>query len=310
MNGEATSTKRVPIEEIFTLPLLEHAQQVAFPWGVDEPLNATKVATVFFGDHESTGEWDVPEVKATLKKLADIGIDNIRLDDFPEFVITASAEHGELSAWQRNMGMILTLDQGALHVCKGVNARYIFHFFQLITVHSVKKITHYGTAHLTDWEAAGVDKNQAILRSLTMIAALIHSENIEDHNHHQRLIDQLRKEYESLTKTRDPYRQSFAQDSEDIYLYLRMLEEGPPLGKGVHMHDLVYWLMRYYKSHIAFLRHFGRSPFRNVAVGRDDAEGEVEWLRMHGVEWTEEDEMVREMIKEDVEKGRWRPLEL
>ena len=243
-------------------------------------------------------------------KLAEIGIENIRLDDFPEFVRSASVEDGELSAVERNLGILLTLDQGSRCLCKGVNTRYIYDFFEHITTHTVKFIVSRGMAHLDDWEAAGIDRNQAITRSLAMLSTLVHSEKTEDHEWYLHLTEQLRKEYEKLTRTHDPYLETLSQDLEDIHLYGRLLAGGPPEGKNIRMHDFVYWLMRYYTSHIAYMRHFGRSPFRNVAVGRDDAEGEVEWLRSVGVERTEEDEEARELIKDDVQNGRWRPLEL
>jgi hypothetical protein len=89
-----------------------------------------------------------------------------------------------------------------------------------------------------------------------------------------------------------------------------MFEEGPPQRRGVHMSDVVYWMMRFYTSNIAFLRHFGRSPFRNVAVGREDSEEEIQWLKTLGVHRTQEDEEARAMVREDIANGQWRPLQL
>lgn len=310
MSGESPTTSRVSVADIFTPQLLEYAQQITFPWDLDKPLNANQVGQAFFSDHDPTEEWNVPEVRSALMKIAAIGIENVRFDDFPDFVLGAASDGGALAAWERNSGVIVTLDQGARYVCKGVNARYVYEFFQPIALHTIKTVAGQGMAHLRDWEAAGIDRNQAMIRALTSLGALIHSENVDFQDFHQWYISQLRKEYESLTRTTDPYRESLDRDSEDIDLYAQMIKEGPPQGKGVHMHDLIYWSLRYYTSHIAFLRHFGRSPFRNVAVGRDDAEGEAEWLRRCGVERSEGDEKVREMIKEDRKNGRWRSLEL
>jgi hypothetical protein len=69
-------------------------------------------------------------------------------------------------------------------------------------------------------------------------------------------------------------------------------------------------LMRYSSAPMAVTRKFGRSPIRNVAIGRDDAEGEVDFLNKIGVGRTEGDEIVRQKIKEDIAAGRWEPLEL
>lgn len=312
MNGSSTSPQELHVHEIFTDSLLEYAQRLVFPWDLDKPLNGVAVGQGLFKHARPTSEWDTPEVKAALMKLADIGFDKIRqnLDEFPEFVREASVDDGDISAPDRNIGMILILDQGARYVCKGVNARYAYDFFQEIPVHTIKYITTRGMAKLEEWEFAGVDKDQAIIRAIIMLGALVYSEKPKDHEDHLRLIEGLRKEYERLTRTRDPFRQSFSQDIQDVELFGRMLEEGPPQWKGVHMSDVVYWMMRFYTSNIAFLRHFGRSPFRNVAVGREDTEEEIQWLKTLGVHRTKDDEETRAMIKEDIANGKWRPLEL
>ena len=311
-NGTSNPSRQLQVQDIFSDKLCEYAQSILFPWELDRPLNADQVGRTLFSHKSPTSEWDVPEVKAALMKLAELGIEKIRdnIDEFPEYVRAASVDNGDLPAPDRNLGIILTLDHGARYLCTGANSRYAYEFFQPIPVHTIKSITSQGIAKLSEWEAAGVDKHQAIIRALTMLGCLVHSEDPEDHELHLHYVEGLRKEFERLTHTQDLYRQSFAQDIKDINLYGRMLEEGPPQGKVVHMYDVVYWMMRYYTSHVAYLRHFGRSPFRNIAVGRKDTEEEVQWLQELGLDRTKEDEEARDMIREDIENRRWRPLQL
>lgn len=312
MNGASESPRELQVHEIFTDSLLDYSQSVVFPWDLDKPLNGAAVGQGLFKHARPTSEWDTPEVKTALIKLAEIGLDKIRqnLDEFPKFVRKASVDDGDISAPDRNIGMILILDQGARYLCRGVNARYAYEFFLQIPIHTIKYITARGMATLEEWEFAGVDKHQAIIRALIMLGALVHSESSGDHEQHLRLTEGLRKEYERLTRTRDPFRQTFSKDIQDIDLHGRMLEEGPPQWKGVHMFDVVYWMMRFYTSNIAFLRHFKRSPFRNVALGREDTEEEIEWLKTLGVDRTHEDEETRAMVREDIANGQWRPLQL
>ncbi len=73
--------------------------------------------------------------------------------------------------------MMLILDQGARFLCKGVNARYAYEFFQQIPIHNMRYIAGIGMASLEDWEYAGVDKDQAVTRAIIMLGALIHSED-------------------------------------------------------------------------------------------------------------------------------------
>lgn len=65
--------------------------------------------------------------------------------------------------------------------------------------------------------------------------------------------------------------------------------------------------MRYFTSHVAYVHWFGRSPFRNCAVGKEDQSGEKEWLGCCGVEVDEE---VGEKVKDDVERSVWMELEV
>lgn len=312
MNGATPRRKDLRVREIFTSPVLEYALSIVYPWPPDKPLNAPEVGQKLFKHSRPTPDWDDPNVKTALVRLSEVGIDKIsqRLDQFPEWVRDAGDDEDELSAPDRNMGMILILDQGAKHVCKGVNARYAYEVFERIPIHSVRYITDRGMASLKDWEAAGMDKDQAIIRVIIMLGTLVHSEDPANHDAHLRLAEAMRKEYEHLTRTHDPYRQTLAQDLQDIDLYGRLLSEGPPEDRSVHISDVVYWMMRFYTSHIAFLRHFGRSPFRNVAVGRMDTDEELQWLKQLGISRTNEDADVREMIRQDIDNGRWRPLEL
>lgn len=311
-NGTSRSQTQLQVQDIFSDELCEYAESIVFPWDLDRPLNADVVAQRLFSQHNPTPEWDVPEVKAVLVKLADFGIEKIRdnIDEFPEYVRAASVDDGDLPASDRNLGIILTLSLGARYVCTGVNSRYAYEYFHQIPIHTIKYITSRGMAKLSEWEAAGIDKQQAIIRVLMMLGCLVRSEDSEDHETHLRLVEELRKEYEHLTHSQDPYRDTFSQDVQDVNLLGCMIEEGPPQGKIVHMYDVIYWLMRWYTSHVAYQRHFGRSPFQNVAAGRNDTEEEIQWLKNLGVNRTKEDEDARNQIKQDIDNGRWRPLQL
>lgn len=310
MNGDSPRTNHLQVKEIFTNELCDYAQSVVFPWGMDKPLTGSAVAQALFTHHQRGPGWDVPIVKDALMRLAKHSVDRIQehINEFPAFVLGEDSDDEAMSAPDRNIAIILTLDQGARYLCKGVGSRYAYEFFLQVPVHAIKFITTRGMARLSDWEAAGVEKNQAIIRALVMLGTLVHSEDPENHEIHLRRVGDLRGEYEQITRTQDPYRNNFEDDLKDVDLYGRMHDEGPPQSRN--MSDVVYWMMRYYRGHVAYLRHFGRNPFQNVARGRKDTEEELEWLRGVGVTRSEDDEKAREAIREDIDNGRWRPLQL
>ena len=92
---ETNGTARVPVAEILPPDLLQYAHDITFPWDLDKPLNASKVGQWFYGEHDPSSDWDVPEVKNALLKLAALGSDEIRFEDFANFVRNAHPEDGD-----------------------------------------------------------------------------------------------------------------------------------------------------------------------------------------------------------------------
>jgi uncharacterized protein (DUF924 family) len=156
----------------------------------------------------------------------------------------------------------------------------------------------------------GLQYSHAAPRVATLMAPLCHSEDLKMQQLHLCVTEDFRCEYEALSGTADPHRKTKTSDMRDIYLMADLLERGPPQGPSVVMSNFVYWIMRYFTSHVAYVTAFQRSPFRNVAVGRDDAAGEAAWLQKYGIVWTKADEIVRGHIRTDRQKGRWTPLDL
>ncbi len=75
----------------------------------------------------------------------------------------------------------------------------------------------------------------------------------------------------------------------------------------MRIEQFVYWILRYFTAHVAFVRWFGRRPTGNVALGREDNPGEGQWLGLVG---TGDDDGVMKDVRRDVERGFWRDLEL
>lgn len=298
---------RESITDILPPRLLQHIHHIVFPWPTDAKLNGTDVGRLFFLHPALSLLWNKSDIKQSLINLADIGTDDIDLDDLVSTVISF-----DINKWKLLLGAVLLLDQAPCYLCKGTDARYTYHLYDLLALCLINNLIHTHPEWLTiaGWQVTGLSDDHVVLRILMLLAPLVHSEDLADQHMHLQLTEDLRTESERRTKALDPYRASFLEDLKDVGLIDRLLTQGPPQGSHVRVFDFVYWLMRYYTSHVSYVVHFGRSPFRNIAVGRDDASEETQWLRLNGVFWREEDENVRRKIKADIQAHAWTPMQL
>ncbi|KUJ09493.1 uncharacterized protein LY89DRAFT_288940 [Mollisia scopiformis] len=293
------------ISGILTPSLIGYANDITFPWPLDSKLDGSDVGDVFFRT-DSAPLWTTPPVKDALISLSKIGLSNIHSKD----IISVLGSPKQPTFLHNAVGVILILDQGPRNLFKGIHARYIYDYFGILarnlTSYLVSLPPFHNPFNLQTWLNAGIELSHALLRISMLMAPLCHSDDRKDHMLHLKLTENVRSFYEEATRTKDPYRGSFSKDLKDIYLFANILNQGPPQGT-VSIEQFVYWIMRYFTSHVVYVDWFARSPFRNCAVGRDDKEGEKEWLRYCGVK---NDEMVREKVKEDMGRGVWTPLEI
>jgi uncharacterized protein (DUF924 family) len=70
------------------------------------------------------------------------------------------------------------------------------------------------------------------------------------------------------------------------------------------MTQFVYWMMRYFTTHDPIVRTFGRSPWRNAVVGREDTEPETEWLKKCDAARSDADDEVRRKVARDIAEGK------
>lgn len=292
------------LSKIFTPGLIDYVHQITFPWPLDSQLDGAEVGDIFFRK-DARPLWRVQGVKSALLSLSRIKITN-------EDLIFVLGLPSNPSFLRNAVGVILILDQAPRYLCKGIHARYIYDYFGILARDLTSYLLSLATQNpfnIQVWLDAGYEVSHAFLRISMLMAPLCHSDDSKDHKLHLKLTGDVRAFYERSTSTRDPHRATFDEDAKDIYLFANILQQGPPQGEegSIGIEQFVYWIMRYFTAHVAYVTWFGRSPFRNCAVGRDDKEGEKEWLLYCGVE---SDEMVRKKAGVDVKKGVWTPLEV
>ena len=298
--------------EILTPHLLKYTLDITFPWPLSEPLDGIIVGQRMFGDYDAYPDWHTEEVKNALVALSELhDINGYHLLDT---LLPPDQEKLQLVDYERVVGLVLLLDQGSRYVCtQGANVRYIYHFFGVLADTISKILLQEGRAtilNLNSWADVGISLDHAILRALMLLAPLIHSDHPDDVQMALDATEELRVQYERRTGTQDPHRATKQDDVRDEFLMAALLKAGPPRDENVGIEDFVYWIMRYYTSHIAYVTRFGRSPIRNIGVGRADGVGEVEWLRKMGITRNAEDERIREHIKGDIQRDKWTPLAL
>ena len=155
-----------------------------------------------------------------------------------------------------------------------------------------------------------------MMRKYWFYASLIHSEHIEDHEIVDTKVDEMRKEIEAYTGTRDPARDTKEEDDKDTSLLARLIGPlgGPPDDPNVTFSDFMYWIFRIIDAHTPIVKKYGRYPRSDRLMGREDIQTEEEKeylkkneeLRMPKSAFTDEEaRIIAEMVKE----GRWDPLE-
>jgi hypothetical protein len=307
-----------PLDAIITPGLLSYTNEITFPLPIESKLDGAEVGRIFFA-YDATTEWSSRIVKEAVLSLSKLGLENIKTEHL--ISLLGNPAQSLPKFWHKAVGLILLLDQAPRHLCKGVHARYTYAYFSIPARNIVRHLLSLPRAQnpfiLQPWTEAGVEINHAFLRIAMLLAPLDHSDVPADHELHLRLEGKIRGFHGSVMRLRDPYFPHIAKDLKDIYLFPNLLKEGPPqrrgtgpgrgVGGGVRIEQFVYWILRYFTAHVAFMRWFGRRPTGNAALGRENNPGKGEWIGLVGAE---DDDAVREEVKRDVERGVWRELEL
>lgn len=309
---------RTRLAKILSSDLLDYTSRITFPWDLTEELDGSEVGNIFFR-HDAADDWDCPLVREALMDLSKLRTAHIHAEDLLTVIKSQIKPERQTSPnfqlLDKTCGLILFLDQAPRILCKNtLNARYTYEFFDILALQLSDYLVQLPIAESPfmpfSWQTAGVTTQHAALRISMLMAPLCHSEDLAVQRLQLAVTEEFRQEYERLTGTHDPHRSTKHKDLTDVYLMAGMLRNGPPRGSQVFMWEFVFWILRYFTSHFAYIESFGRSPFRNVAVGRDDTVHEAEWLQEYGVKWTVKDEKVRKKIKAAHQCNTWDPLEL
>jgi uncharacterized protein (DUF924 family) len=133
----------------------------------------------------------------------------------------------------------------------------------------------------------------------------MHSKYIDDHERRLALAEQMRRDVEAHTYTRNPNRATAPEDNKDIYLFSKIVELYPTTLE-TQMTDFVFFLLRvdHHDVHTSIISHFGRYSYRNEFLGRLSMKKEQQYLETidHFLEIS--DKKSAKNIREHIKAGR------
>jgi hypothetical protein len=194
-----------------------------------------------------------------------------------------------------------------------MDERYIYDYFQHVSKKYAQQLLNLPSSLRIDskkrWmEEQGASFEYWLLVRLWLIAPLIHSEVLADHELGGLMNEEVRVEVERFTGKTDPYRAKRAELAGDTHAFGKMVREGPPLENGVTMDEWFFWMWTVLDVHKPIIEKFGKYPYQDVAKGRPSTDEEIEWTVVFQGGFDNSNSDVAKRIREDVLKGRWTPL--
>ncbi|KAI1323031.1 hypothetical protein F5Y16DRAFT_21914 [Xylariaceae sp. FL0255] len=244
----------------------------------------------------------VPErVRPILKILSEMN-----MDDIVDMLLSLLPPVSHPDFPSQALGLQLILDQGSRMCLKGVEMRWIDLFFGEIASafawQLLKLPEDMRPSSWTRWKDIATAEYYFWVRFLLEIP-IVHNESMGETA--VAMTEELRIFFEEYYKTRDRFRDR-PELRWDLYGFPRMLQEqGPTV--PCSSAEGCFWMLCLLDVHKPPLDKFGRYLYQNWRQGRTSTAEECEWMEKVKIFDPPSQEIV-DQIREDVEKGIWRPL--
>ncbi len=133
----------------------------------------------------------------------------------------------------------------------------------------------------------------------------MHSESHELHLVSLAYTDEVRRTVEEIAGATDPHRATRHRLLSNPQAFPDHLKAGPPQGAGLT--QWTWWITKLADTHYPIIALYGRYPYVNGTLGRQDTPAEEAWLRETDGFAAPRKE-VADAISDDVRNGRWTPL--
>jgi uncharacterized protein (DUF924 family) len=278
------------------------------PWPAQERLDFKEVTRfVIYGENKAGEEVLRQICWPVLKALSMFGLDHV-----PNLLQFLPPPESKVFPEQA-MGLQLLLDQATRALLRGTDARWRGAYFDVLSRKFAKQLLDIPSTLRADAQSRWVDERGVsfdywLIMKHWFIAPFTHSEDLADHEIARELIEGGRVEVEKFLGKTDPYRSKRHELKDDTLAFGRMLREGhKSVGNSLSMEDFAFWLWTVMDVHKPVIESFGRYPYKNSAMGREETDREREWIVAWGM-GREVDDHTARRIREDVLRGRWTPL--
>lgn len=295
------------LRDILTPQLFHRLHSLYLPFSKAEPLNALSVADWFLGTDPSLGtDFYTLCMHDVLLPLSLHPLDS--LPDLTTFLPHPTSRDYPIQAF----GLQILLDQVPRYCLSGIDKRWISGYFDVLSVKVIDQLYNnvpYESRwdNPTRWQILGYPAEQILLRRILMVAPYVHSANWGDHLMHFGLVEQIRREAETMYRTADALREVQTRDAKDKFEFGRILKRYEDVRKGIkRLDDFIFLFARVMRLHEPVIREFGRSPEKCMYLGLDVTDGEKEYLDESGFR---ADEEVLKKIRQDKANGIWTPLQ-
>ncbi|GJC85491.1 hypothetical protein ColLi_08329 [Colletotrichum liriopes] len=267
------------------------------------------------GKHDLSNVWNfLPDFESDGTRSAWwsalVAISKIPLSEVPD-MMSFLPSPTDASFPEQCLGLTLLVDQGPRLLCRGLDGRWTDTFFGVIA----RQLAHSWLALPAEqrpnawarWKNAGASLEYWILVHFFLSCPFVHSEILDDQNVGLDLTEERRKVVEDLSGRTDLYRSKRTDVLSDVFAFSRVARAGSPVGEDVTTQEWVFWSCMLMDVHWPIIRRFGRYPYRNLILGRQSTEEELEWLK-ETEHFGEASAEVAVKVKEDIAADRWTSL--
>lgn len=211
--------------DILTPQLFHRLHSLYFPFSKAVPLDALSVADWFLGNDPSLGtEFYTLCIHDALLPLSLHPLDS--LPDLTTFLPHPSSRDYPIQAF----GLQILLDQAPRYCLSGIDKRWISGYFDVLSVKVIDQLYNNVPYELrwdnpTRWQILSYPTEQILLRRILMVAPYVHSASWGDHLMHFGLVEQIRREVETMYRTSNALREVQTRDAKDKFEFDRILKK-------------------------------------------------------------------------------------
>ncbi|KAL9079645.1 MAG: hypothetical protein Q9157_001476 [Trypethelium eluteriae] len=210
------------------------------------------------------------------------------------------------------LGLHILLDQAPRFLLRGIDERWTFGFFGVLTLRFAQELAALPVAlqpqRVQRWRDLGHGYEHAWLRAFLLSTAFVHAEELSAQRFGQAMIEEeCRRGAETHYGVADPTRPLDEADTKDVTLFPKLVLSVEDGAEDLRKEEALWRMCRIVRVHEPIITAFGRYPYRNGKMGRKNTEEESDYLKKTNGFGDCDPETARK-IREDVEAGRWTPL--